>query len=252
MTLDVWLAKHPYLEPIARLDAEVERAIAEISLVAPCIPSWDRYSEDFLAGVPLLNSQAVAIDLSPLENALPELVERLKSGSLPEMLRKEAAGLPADLNLPQSSGFMRYLSWRSLSRFLHPVICSFSAWRQEERWLRHYCPVCGSAPAMAQLLGTEPGRLRLLACGCCRDRWRYRRTGCPFCRTEDDHRLAAVAIEGQGGLRIDYCEECHAYLKTYEGRGSESVFLADWTSIQLDVIALNRGLKRVAGSIYEL
>jgi FdhE protein len=45
---------------------------------------------------------------------------------------------------------------------------------------------------------------------------------------------------------------CGGYLKTYNGEGSESVFLADWTSIHLDVIARDRGLKRLAASIYAL
>ena len=30
------------------------------------------------------------------------------------------------------------------------------------------------------------------------------------------------------------------------------VLLADWTSIQLDMIALDRGLKRLAASVYEV
>ena len=105
---------------------------------------------------------------------------------------------------------------------------------------------------MAQLVGTDPGRLRFLSCGCCRSRWRYRRTGCPFCQGEDDHRLAVVAIEGEGGLRIDYCEACSGYVKTYEGQGSESVLLADWTSLHLDIIARDRGLNRCAESLYQL
>jgi FdhE protein len=61
-----------------------------------------------------------------------------------------------------------------------------------------------------------------------------------------------VAIEGEGGLRIDYCEACSGYVKTYEGQGSESVLLADWTSLHLDIIARDRGLNRYAGSLYQL
>ena len=53
-------------------------------------------------------------------------------------------------------------------------------------------------------------------------------------------------------LRIDYCEAGGGYLKTYNGEGSEAVFLADWTSIHLDVIAQDRGLKRLAASMYAL
>lgn len=104
---------------------------------------------------------------------------------------------------------------------------------------------------MAQLAGKDPGRRRLLSCGCCKTRWQYARTGCPFCETES-HRLAAVAVEGAHGLRIDYCETCHGYLKTYDGEGDESVMLADWTSLHIDVLAIDRGLKRSAPSLYDL
>jgi FdhE protein len=102
---------------------------------------------------------------------------------------------------------------------------------------------------MAQLVGTDPGRQRFLACGCCKTRWQYRRTKRPFCEDPDDHRLSVLAVEGEGGLRIDYCDSWRGYLKTYEGEGSESVLLADWTSIQFDVVATDRGLKRLAGSV---
>ena len=105
---------------------------------------------------------------------------------------------------------------------------------------------------MAQLAGKDPGRLRLMSCGCCGTRWRYRRTGCPFCERTDDHRLSVVGVEGEGGLRIDFCESCHGYLKTYDGEGSEDLFLADWTSMHLDVVARDRGLKRLAASLYEI
>ena len=105
---------------------------------------------------------------------------------------------------------------------------------------------------MAQLVGNDPGRLRVLSCGCCRTRWRYRRTGCPFCENRDDHRLAALDVEGEGGLRLDYCEACRGYLKTYNGTGSESVLLADWTSVHLDVLARDRGLERRAASLYDV
>ena len=59
-------------------------------------------------------------------------------------------------------------------------------------------------------------------------------------------------VEGEGGLRIDYCESCRGYLKTYAGEGSENVLLADWTSLHLDLIACDRGLRRLAASLYAL
>jgi FdhE protein len=59
-------------------------------------------------------------------------------------------------------------------------------------------------------------------------------------------------VEGEGKLRIDHCESCGGYTKTYNGSGNESLLLADWTSLHLDVIALNQGLHRSAASLYEL
>lgn len=271
MTRDVWLAKHPYLQQVADVQALIDAAVMEIPMPAACVPSWDDYTSDFHAGIPLLRSPRVAIDFRDLERALTSLVQALALKPLPERLAQDSrtleAQLSGDLDSPRralewlldrnpfispSPGLLRYLGWTALARFLHPVVEAFGGWRDEERWLRPYCPTCGAFAAMAQLVGIDPGRIRFLSCGSCRSRWRYRRTGCPFCKSEDDHRLAVLAVEGEGGLRIDYCEDCRGYLKTYNGQGSESVLLADWTSLHFDVIAADRGLKRLAWSLYTL
>jgi FdhE protein len=141
-----------------------------------------------------------------------------------------------------------------MTRFIGPVVLDFNNWRNEEneeKWQRRYCPTCGSLPAMAQLAGEEPGRRRLLACGCCRTRWHFKRTCCPFCET-DAQRLDSVVVEGESGLRIDHCAACGGYIKTYDGHGNESLFLSDWSSLHLDLLASDRGLKRLATSLYDL
>jgi FdhE protein len=66
------------------------------------------------------------------------------------------------------------------------------------------------------------------------------------------HRLSVIGIEGESGLRIDYCDSCRGYLKTYDGQGSEDLLLSDWTSLHLDLLAGDRGLRRLAASLYEL
>jgi len=271
MTQDAWLARHPYLQPVADLHALIHAAAREISTPSALIPRWDDYIDDFHAGVPLLHSARVAIDLGQAERMVSSVVERLASRRLPGKLADECEAVAAqlqcdpgsprravawllgeDLFSPTHPGLLYYLGWTALARYLSPVVGAFSHWRDEERWLRSYCPTCGGTPAMAQLVGVDPGRLRLLSCGRCTTRWRYRRTGCPFCQSAEDHRLAVLAIEGEGGLRIDYCEACGGYLKTYNGEGNEGWLLADWTSLHLDILARDRGLKRLAASLYEL
>jgi len=265
-----WVAGHPYLKATADLHALIDRAVAEVELSAAAVPAWEPYFDDYRAGVPLLRSSAVPIDLAPVAVGVASLVEKAASLPLPEALAVESRALAAELRddpdsprrwltwlldletlAPAQPGLLHYLGWAVLARYLRAVDSGFSRWRDEERWLRNYCPTCGAPPAMAQLVGKDPGRMRFLFCGCCLARWRFKRTGCPFCDS-DDHRLLTVAIEGEDELRIDYCEACNGYLKTYVGEGSEGVFLADWTSVHLDVIARDRGLKRLAASMYAL
>ena len=270
VTREAWLAEHAYLRPAADLHALVETAARAVPLPSATVPHWPDYADAFEDGVPLLSSTA-APDLSPAEYALTALLEKLMTCNLPGTLSEQpqaiAAELRADSEAPRRAigwlldrttfdsacpGLLRYLGWTVLASHLSAVVAAFSAWRDEERWFRNYCPTCGMRPAMAQLVGTDPGRLRLLSCGHCHTRWRYRRTGCPFCEAEDDHRLAAFAVENDSALRIDYCESCRGYLKTYVGEGSESLLLADWTSLHLDVVARQRELQRFGASLYQL
>jgi FdhE protein len=270
VTLDAWLATHPYLQSVSSLHAQVEKTVSELSIVTAPIPNWENYIGDYLDGIPLLRS-SVPVDLAPTEIMARRLVQRLASSSLPGSVAEEVRTLDAALHcetdpprriaawlLDESTftsecpGLLRYLGWTVVARYLSQVTEAFANWRDEEQWLRNYCPTCGSPPAMAQLVGADQGRQRLLSCGFCRTRWRYQRTGCPFCENEDDRSLAVLTIEGEGGLRIAYCGSCKGYIKTYGGEGSETVLLADWTSVHLDVIACDRGLKRLAASLYDL
>jgi FdhE protein len=269
MTPDRWLAAHSYLRPVAQVVAEVDRASAAIDALDARIPDWEDYGPDFLAGVPLLSSADGAVDLEPGGRMAQALLERLASGTAAGNLAAEARTLETalqrephvarrivDVLLGEETtreavpGLLRYLGWTAMGRYLRPVVNAFDGWRDEERWLRRYCPMCGSLAAMAQLVGVDPGRRRLLSCGCCRTRWQFKRTGCPFCDT-DAQRIASVSIEGEPRLRIDHCEACSGYIKTYTGEGDESLFLSDWSSLHLDLIAHDRGLKRLAASLYD-
>jgi FdhE protein len=271
MTPDLWLEAHPYFRPLADLSAQVDCATAGIDVLEARIPDWEDYRADFLVGVPLLPSTAAAVDLEPGGRMAGALLERLAAGASlgrlaaetraldtelrrePQVSRRIANFLLGDETLrPPFPGLLRYLGWTATARFLRPVVNAFDGWRDEERWLRSYCPTCGSLPTMAQLVGVDPGRRRLLSCGCCGTRWQFRRIGCPFCESADAHHLSAIVIEGEKYLRIDHCQSCRAYLKTYNGEGSEPLYLADWTSLHLDIIARDRGLKRLANSLYEL
>jgi FdhE protein len=276
MTRDAWVEAHPYLQPLARFCAHVESAASAIEIAGAAIPSFDEYARDFADGVPLAHSLSAAIDFEPAERAITALVDKLASSTSAERLASstlgdkhatEARDLAAELRdasprvvpwllgdgdlAPCAPGLLKYLGWVATSRYLRPVVAAFESWRDDERWLRGWCPTCGSPPAMAQLIGVDPARQRFLVCGACATRWRYKRMGCPFCES-DAQRISVVSVQGEPSLRIDHCPSCSGYVKTYDGQGDEAVMLADWTSLHLDVIAHDRGLRRAAGSLFEL
>jgi FdhE protein len=269
MTPESWLEAHPYLRPIAALSAEVARAVAAVETPAATVPEWNDYRGDFLAGVTLLQSAAAAIDLEPGGRTAAALIARLAATRPSGWLAAETRALHAELQrepdatqrivgfllgdesaVPMFPGLVRYLGWTAMARFVGPLVLAFNSWRDEEKWHRRYCPTCGSLPAMAQLVGEEHGRQRVLACGCCSTRWRFKRTCCPFCEN-DLQRLDSVIVEGESGLRIDHCASCGGYIKTYDGHGHERLLLSDWSSLHLDVLAAERGLKRLAASLYD-
>ena len=269
MTSEAWLRAHAYLRPLADLEAHVEAALGRVESGKLVVHAWEAYATDFGAGVPLLSSAEAAVELEPLGVAAVALVAALAKAALPERLALGIRKLDAELRAeprapvrvaewllgdegfaPSSPGLLRFLGWKAGARQLAPLVEAFAGWRDEERWLRSYCPTCGSKPAMAQLLGLDPGRKRFLACGACRTRWQYNRTRCPFCE-EDAQRIAVVTFGGEAGLRIDSCTSCKAYLKTLEGAQDEAFLLSDWTSLHLDVAARDRGLERRACSLYE-
>lgn len=273
MTLDDWVGSHPFLQPIARMRARIDAAVGDAGSATVAVPAWawDECAGDFDNGVPLLRSLDAAIDLEPAGRRIVAAVEGLAWDPASGFLADGARALVAELDRvheppprlvvewllgdngwdPPAPGLLRCAGWLAMSAALRPLLDSHARWRDDDRWLRRYCPACGSLPAMAQLAGRDPGRRRLLSCSQCASRWRYGRTECPFCE-KDSQRLAGHAVHGEGGLRIDYCEACRAYLKTYDGEGDEAVLLADWTSFHLDVVAQDRGLKRAASSLYDL
>jgi len=106
------------------------------------------------------------------------------------------------------------------------------------RWNFGHCPVCGSAPKLADLSG-EGGK-RTLHCSLCETAWPYPRLRCPFCENDNREDLSYLKAESEEGLRVDLCNRCGQYLKTIDLRelaGPVIVPLDDVATWHLDIIA---------------
>lgn len=106
------------------------------------------------------------------------------------------------------------------------------------KWHYGHCPVCGSAPKMADLSG-EGGK-RTLHCSLCETAWPYIRLRCPFCENDNKEELSYLRGENEVGLRVDLCGRCNNYLKTIDLReipGPIILPLDDVATWHLDIIA---------------
>ena len=114
-------------------------------------------------------------------------------------------------------------------------------------WTNRYCHVCGSLPLLAEVLGLE--RARQLRCGRCGAGWQSHVLLCAFCGESDHAKLGSLVPAGAEGQTcwVETCTSCKGYMKTRAGlRGlpAEQVLIEDARTLDLDLVALERGYVR--------
>lgn len=273
--LSEYLENHPFLQEISQLHTATEAILAEVEVEDFSLPSLSAYAEDFKQGIPLLQHADFQVALGiPVESVMRKLIEGLLKEDIPEALKgfcqsldKYLAGNAATemigyvLCQEEDSirtfcekqklnvNALRYIVWLAVSHVLAPLEKERQEWQKDLSWERNYCPVCGSLPVLAQLRKMNQGRERHLVCGNCHATWHYKRIGCVCCGNEDLNKLRLLESEIEPEMRIDVCDECHSYIKTYLNEGKEAVYLADWTTLHLDMVAEEEGLKRKGNTL---
>ena len=126
--------------------------------------------------------------------------------------------------------------------------------RVAEDWLHGYCPVCGAWPTLAEVRGLE--RNRRLRCGRCSTDWPIPVLRCPFCSELHHDKLHSLLPEGDEQIRrVDVCETCKGYIKgfsTLQPLTVRGIALADLTTVELDIVAQERGYERPSNAAYPL
>jgi FdhE protein len=115
-----------------------------------------------------------------------------------------------------------------------------------EGWTAGWCPACGAWPTLAEFRGLD--QARRLRCGRCAGDWEHLWLRCPFCGNADADRLVAmVPGDDRDRRKVDTCAACRGYLKaipTLRSLGLAEVLAADLGSVDLDLVALERGFGR--------
>jgi FdhE protein len=126
-----------------------------------------------------------------------------------------------------------------------------------EGWRGGACPLCGGS-AQVSVIAEESGEFmggspRSLVCGRCAAWWSFPRAVCALCGEEDPRKLASYVAESRRWVRIDACDTCHGYVKTFDLRekGATDVvpLVDDVATLVLDVWAIERGIDRMVVSV---
>lgn len=233
-TLEAYLAAHDFLNEAAAFHFKLEEKFSDVQPLD--LPPREKVLTLVKDGVPLLQQE-------PFQSQVLDATESL----LPDMPRKLTAALLRQDNSAASSicaatepneVLARKTFWAAVDK-LTPA--ELKHWTRDE-WRKNYCPICGRRPVMAWLKKFNEGRARWLLCGGCRTQWQWQRLGCPYCGNEDLERMRVLELDDK--IRLDVCDECRAYLKTYVGEDEEEIYLRDWTTLHADLLAEEQGLRK--------
>ena len=121
-------------------------------------------------------------------------------------------------------------------------------------WSRGYCPLCGAWPTLAEMRGLD--RSRRLRCGRCRGDWQLPVLRCSYCDELRHDRLHALVPEDEEHTRrVDVCESCKGYIKTFatlQALPPRSLAMLDLATLELDVMTQDRGYARPSRPGYPL
>lgn len=200
---------------------------------------------------------------------VPIAVDALRANWAPEPLRTAGEDLAA-----RSGSERRSLveSWIDDSSLLEPRIAAWIAVSagpvlelaaaslkplSKEEWSGPACPACGGLPQVS-VIREESGEFmagspRHLVCGRCALWWSFARATCPWCGEDDSRRVNSFSPEEDRLVRIDACDTCRAYVKTFDLRETGGIdvvpLVDDVATLTLDVWAHEKGLQRSGVSL---
>jgi FdhE protein len=121
-------------------------------------------------------------------------------------------------------------------------------------WPHGYCPICASWPILAERRGLD--RTRRLRCGRCGGDWPVEWLCCIYCGERDHQRLGSLVPEDrEETLIVETCASCRGYLKsvaTLQQIPPFALLLQDLETVELDLVALDRGYSRPQGGGFPL
>jgi FdhE protein len=213
---------------------------------------------------PLLHRRVLRIDAGHIQQLMQRLAVAASALDGATSLREYQPSMPEVRKLIEASvrqqedeiialAAERELSAGALASVTHltalPVLRSAGQALQDRipsHWPHGYCPICAAWPIFAERRGLD--RSRRLRCGRCAAEWGVEWLYCIYCGERDHERLAYLEPEGRSEmLRVETCSTCKGYLKSIsslQGFPAFELLLQDLETVELDLVALDRGYQR--------
>ena len=227
-----------------------------------------------LAEVPLLHGRALRVDAGRVQQLVSRLAVTAAARSVTgavslrgyrpssdDAMRLLAAAVRQDLGeigaLAGAAGIDRgaLTSIAHLAAF--PLLQSCGRLlehRIPRSWMQGYCPICAAWPILAERRGLD--RTRRLRCGRCGGEWQVQWLCCIYCGEREHEQLGSLVPEERGErLNVETCSSCLGYLKsvaTLQGIPPFELLLQDLETVELDLVALDRGYRRPDESGFSL
>jgi FdhE protein len=207
---------------------------------------------------PLLHNRTLRVDAGRAQALIEQLGLRL---SRADSLALLSAAITGNVHVIQLLATQHDLDPAALDSLAHmavlPLLQSCSQQLQSllpEHWPEGYCPICAAWPVLAERRGLD--RSRRLRCGRCASDWEVEWLYCVYCGERDHRQLGSLAPDESGELlKVETCESCHGYLKSMaslQGFLPLELLLQDLETVELDLVALERGYHRPQTSAFPL
>jgi FdhE protein len=217
-------------------------------------------------GAPLLNHRALPVDAAQIQRLVSALASAASSEPTPggdslrryrpseaETLRLISAAVRQDADAIEALANERQIDPGALASVAHlaafPLLQSCGRVlrsRVPSDWQQGYCPICAAWPILAERRGLD--RTRRLRCGRCAAEWEVQWLYCIYCGERDHNRLGFLEPDDRGDtVKVETCATCQGYLKSLsslQGFPAFELLLQDLETVELDLVALERGYRR--------
>jgi FdhE protein len=250
---------------------EVRRALDEATRnPAVVLRGTDDAGATPSAGTPLLQGRTLELDAGRLERLMHRLIDTAAGGDVAgaaslggyrpgrtEAVRligaavrqdqRDIAGVASHAGI--DSGALASITHLAALPVLHGCGRLLQS-RVSPGWAHGYCPICAAWPILAELRGLD--RSRRLRCVRCTGEWEVESLWCIYCGEREHRRLGFLVPEAPGEMhKVETCDSCQGYIKsvaTLQAIPPFELLLHDLETVELDIVARERGYGRPEGS----